>query len=84
MLQKMWVVPASAEFIKYIAAVGFTDKLPEFEHKHLGHQLTTKGSSAKKVDVDVNHVRIMYNLVVEGRKFCYDFSNSNWYVKADN
>ena len=84
MLQKMWMVPASPEFIKFVEVVGFTGKIPEYEHRYLGHQLTTKNSLAKKADVEENNVRIMYSTIVEGRKFCYDFSNNTWYVQVDN
>ena len=79
----MWKVPASDEFVAYLGAVGFTNSVPSYEHEHLGKELTTKNSLAEKVQVDENTFRLMFNVLLEGRTFYYEFSTNDWYVLPD-
>ena len=85
MAQLMWKISASPNYIKYLSIVGFTNTLPTFEHKYLGHQLTTKNNSlATKVSVDENKCRLLFNIVVESRVFYFDSSDNSWLVLVDN
>ena len=81
---KMWRVPASPNYIKYISIIGFSETVPNFEHIYLGKQLTTKGSLAEQVIVDENRFRIMYNLSIEDRQFYFESSSSSWFVLLDD
>lgn len=80
---RMWKVPASLSYIKYVSAVGLQGSVPDFEHVYLGKQLTTKGSHAEQLDVDENRFRIMYSFIIENRKFYYETSSNSWFVLVD-
>ena len=83
MIRTMWKIPASQAFISYLPIVGFTNPMPQFEHKYLGHQLTNKDSLANKVQVDENEFRTLLNTTIEGRTFYYESMTNNWFVLSD-
>ncbi len=77
----MWTIPASPEFNKRYQMIGFTDPMPLEEHQYLGRELTKKGSSAVKTEIDENLIRFTEHTIMEGRTFYYQ--NGNWFVKVD-
>lgn len=83
MAKKMWQIPASNEFLKYLVPSAPVTFIPDWEHQYLGHQLTTKGSLAQQVLLDDNAFASKNPIVVEGRSFYYQYVSKSWFVLVD-
>ena len=77
----MWKIPVSESFQTTLAFTGFLGTVPLFEQKYLGDQLTKSGTSAVKVSIDENDLRLSDQVVIQGRTFY--MKDKFWYVKVD-
>ena len=81
MAKLMWKIPASDSFVKYQS--GPVISIPDSEHQYLGHQLNTKNSLAQQVEMDDNAFINKNPIIVEGRKFYYQYITKSWFVMVD-
>lgn len=83
MAKLMWKIPASKKFLESMGRSSPVTSIPEWEHQYLGHQLTTRNSLAEKLEVDDTVLANKNPMLVDGRKFYYQYTSKSWFVEVD-